>query len=102
MELLFGEPEGPAEIGRRSALTREPDADHAVGGKGLLSFDSGGKDRRYFQNEYYHKCYCSICGYTVYRPHNWMINNSQTRYYCTICGATTSNPISPQKEMSVK
>ena len=51
MELLFGEPEGPAEIGRRSALTREPDADHAVGGKGLLSFDSGGKDRRYFQKE---------------------------------------------------
>ena len=38
MKLLFGEPEGPAEIGRHSALTREPDADHAVGGKGLLSF----------------------------------------------------------------
>ena len=51
MKLLFGESEGPAEIGRRSALTREPDTDYAVGGKGLLSFDSGGENRRYFQKE---------------------------------------------------
>ena len=48
-----------------------------------------------------HRCVCSECGLTVYRPHNWTLtygsmegdnNRYIPMYYCSNCGAFTLNP----------